>query len=223
MAQLGEQIHFRTGQYRILYIEVEDGRGQVVNLYAGGAKRTTPTRVRFGEAFRLRVGYECLLPELPNVSCGVAAAFTRASDKEQVMYFNTNYPHSDKEMLRYQEAEFRKPILREGVIEGFIPTLQVRPDEYLLTVGILPNTQSHHEFYELHYVDYLIIVEGERDVRGAFEPTVKVTHEIINDEIDPALVSAGAAVLRGKVISTVDPEVLAREVYRAMSRSRTSD
>jgi hypothetical protein len=223
MAQLSKQVHFRTGEYRILHIEVEDGRGQIVELYSGEAKRITPTRVRFGEAFRLRVGYECLLPELPNVSCGAAAAFSRASDKEHIMYFNTNNPHDDEEIVRYHEAEFRKPILRRGLIEGSIAPLQVRPDEYLLTVGILPNTPIGHDFYELHYLDYPIIVEGEREVRGAFEPITKVKHEIIEDEIDDDLVSAGAAVLRGKVTSSIDPEALAREVYRAMNRLRTSD
>ena len=54
------------------------------------------------------------------------------------MYLNTNYPHSDEEMKRYDEAEFRKYRGRKGVIEEHIHRLQVKPADYLLTVGLLP-------------------------------------------------------------------------------------
>src|SRR4051794_4159968 len=105
---MNEAEHFNSGEYRIINIELEDGLGSVTNLYAFPQhKRAQPTVLRFGEPFRLRVKYECMLPDLPDTSCGVAAALTLAGRVEHVMYFNTNYPHSDAEITQYSDADFR--------------------------------------------------------------------------------------------------------------------
>lgn len=216
------QGHFRTDAYRIRFIEIDCGGVVTVYSDAEGVKRREPTRVKFGEPFRLRVGYECLLPVLPDTSCGVAAAFTRADDKEPVMYFNTNYPHSDEELINYENAEFRQPILRHGVIEGLIPHLQVRPDTYLLTVGILPNAPTHHEFYELHYLDYPIIVEGDRErLLGAFRPVVTFLHQVPEtaDDLPPHALRAGVAAIAKRLpgATTKEAEEVVRNVYLAVA------
>lgn len=169
---------FSSGQYRIRSIELDDGEQSVTVYSAGEAPRRDPSVFRFGGMFRLTVRYECLLAEVPDVSCGVAAAFTRKADMEPTMYFNTNYPHSDAEIAAYEEADFRQFKGRYGVVEGEIAELQVAPGDYLLTVGILPNTPTHHEFYELHYLQYPItVLPGAHEVPGAFWPKVSVTHE----------------------------------------------
>jgi len=138
--------HFQSNQYRITRIEMLDKSGAETRMF------------KFGESFRLRVSYECLTKEEPEVSCGLAAAFTSTPEHVAVMYFNTNYPHSDEEMLRYDDAEHRKYKGRRGVIEASIPYLQVKPGNYLVSLGILPNQPGIHEFYEYHHLAFTISV-----------------------------------------------------------------
>lgn len=157
---------FNSGEYRILQVEFLNARGE-------------PTRqFRFGEAFRLRVSYECLLPNLPEASCGVAAAFTSADELQHVMYFNTNYPHSEWEMRNYDEQPFRKGRYRRGVIEARIPFVQVKPGDYLVSVALLPNMPEAHQFYEQRYLAYRISVAANGFPEpSVFYPMVEWTHE----------------------------------------------
>jgi len=206
---------FSTGEYRILAIEVEGGQGQSTRLYRlNDPVRREPVELRFGEPFRLRVQYECMLPQVPDVSCGVAAAFTRADTMEHACYFNTNYPHSDEELQHYDQAEFRKYRGRSGVVEGTIQNLQMRPGDYLLTVGILPNAPSPHEFYELHYLQYRLSVSGV-DFPGAFYGNVKFEHTLHAD-LEPEWVHEGTQFLRSRGVN--DAETVMRELYAIMTR-----
>lgn len=138
--------HFSTNMYRIISVEFRDGAGIETN------------RFRFGEPFTLRVEYECLLDVVPKESCGLAVALTSVPEHQAVMYFNTNYPHSDQELLVYDEQPFRQYRGKCGVIEAHIPYLQLRPAEYLVSLGILPNRQDLHEFYEYRHLAYRIAV-----------------------------------------------------------------
>ncbi|WP_291042527.1 ATP-binding cassette domain-containing protein [Hyphomonas sp.] len=147
---------FGTNEYRITKIEFVDATGRESRDF------------RFGEAFRLRVHYECTLTEVPAVSCGMAVAFTSADEMQHVMYFNTNYPHSDLEMRHYHEASFRQYRGRTGVVEATIPFLQVKAGDYIVSVGILPNSPDFHQFYEFHYLSYRIRVHAN----GFTEPSV---------------------------------------------------
>lgn len=132
----------------------------------------------------------------PDVSCGVAAALTLRETMVAAMYFNTNYPHTDEEMKRYDEAEFRKYRGRKGVIEGHIHRLQVKPADYLLTVGLLPNSPTHHEFYELHYIQYPTTVHSKVDFPAMFYPSVAFTNAALGtSSISSAMVRAGQDVI----------------------------
>jgi ABC-type polysaccharide/polyol phosphate transport system ATPase subunit len=137
---------FETHQYRITSVDFLDGNGSGTLTF------------RFGEPMRLRVRYECLLDTVPEHSCGLAVAVTSVPDHQAVMYFNTNYPHSDAEMLRYGELPFRQYRGRTGVIEAKLPCVQLRPGEYRVSLGILPNRQDLHEFYEYRHMAYRIVV-----------------------------------------------------------------
>lgn len=147
---------FGTNEYRITKIEFLDATGRETRDF------------RFGEAFRLRVHYECTMAEVPEVSCGMAAAFTSADEMQHVMYFNTNYPHSDDEMRHYHEASFRQYRGRTGVVEATIPLLQVKAGDYIVSVGILPNSPDFHQFYEFHYLSYRVRIHAN----GFTEPSV---------------------------------------------------
>jgi hypothetical protein len=95
------------------------------------------------------------------------------------MYMNTNYPHSDAELREYENVPFRRFIARRGIIEGVL-CLQTAPGDYLLTIGLLPNTPTHHQFYELHYLRYPVTIRaGSHPVPSMFYPNVKVTRRFL--------------------------------------------
>lgn len=153
--------HFNTGAYRIRRIR-----------FLNAAGRETMT-FRFGETFRLEVAYERLLPDPADISCGLAVAFNRTSDFEAVMYFNTNYPHSDQEMLDYESQPFRHFKGREGVVEARIEPLQLKSGEYYVSLGILPNTATHHEFYEYMHCNFRVtVLPNGFDEPSVFYPIV---------------------------------------------------
>lgn len=240
-----EPNRFATDEYRILAIRVLDAQHRAATVFRlGDPACREPTTLQFGGSFRLQVDYECLMPELPDASCGAAAALTRVGDMEPIMYFNTIYPHSDEEMANYDKQEFRKYIGRQGTIEAQISNLQIKPGEYLLTVGILPNQATHHEFYELHYLQYPIRVVSEGpDVPAAFYAKVTFRHERLEcddragggsspggaPEHDraapgvlptPAMIQTGVAVLREHLASEPSEiEKIVTAVYVAMTRS----
>lgn len=150
-----------TGQYRMTDVAFLDCDGRKTKTF------------RFGERLIMRVAYECLLPELPEYSCGLAVAFYRVSDFEAVMYFNTNYPHSDDELRGYFDVPFRKYIGRSGIVEAVIDPLQVKAGEYYVAFGILPNQPGMHEFYEyVHCEEKVTILPNGFDEPCVFYPMV---------------------------------------------------
>jgi ABC-type polysaccharide/polyol phosphate transport system ATPase subunit len=154
------------GHYAILNIDFFDKNG------------VRTQKFRFGELLRLRVEYECLLHDLPEYSCGLAVALNRMSDFEAVMYFNTNYPHSDDEIRNHFEAPFRQFIGRRGSIEAVVDPLQLRAGEYYVSVGILPNQPGHHEFYEyLHCHHRVLVLPNGFDEPSIFYPLVSWTNK----------------------------------------------
>jgi hypothetical protein len=156
---------FSTGQYRICEIRFLDKDSRLTQVF------------RFGEVFRLQVIYECLLPELPEYSCGLAVAFNRVSDFESVMYFNTNYPHSDDELHSYFRAPFRQYFGKRGVIEAVIDPLQLRAGEYYVSLGILSNQPGPHEFYVyMHCHHRVAILPNGFDEPSVFYPIVSWTN-----------------------------------------------
>ena len=147
-AQIGQspEEHFSTGAYRMTSVEFLDHKGCDTKTF------------KFGESLTVRVGYECLLETLPDASCGLAVAVTSVPDHLAVMYFNSNYPHSDKEMLEYSAQPFRRYIGRTGFIEAKIPFLQLKTGEYLVSLALLPNRSEVHQFYEYRHLAYRFAV-----------------------------------------------------------------
>ena len=157
---------FSSGEYRIVDISFMDQNGNKTDVF------------RFGDRCRLRVSYECLLSDLPPYSCGLAVAFNRVSDFEAVMYFNTNYPHSDNESRTYFDAAYRKYIGRRGTIEATIDPLQLKAGEYYVSLGILPNRPEAHEFYAyLHCHFRMNILPSGFDEPSVFYPIVSWTND----------------------------------------------
>jgi ABC-type polysaccharide/polyol phosphate transport system ATPase subunit len=164
---------FSTGQYRIIDVGFFDHDKKPTNVF------------RLGGQMRVRIVYECLMPDLPKYSCGVAVAFQRASDLEAIMYFNTNYPHTDDELRTYYDAPFRKYIGRRGVVEGVVDPIQIKAGDYQVSIGILPNQPGPHEFHELRYLHYRItILANGFDEPAVFYPMVTWTHGPLQPELE---------------------------------------
>ncbi len=161
-----EPRYFSTQQYRIAALDFLDASDQPV------------TQVRFGAVLKIRVAYECLLPELPDHSCGLAVAFNRLADFEAVMYFNTNYPHSDTEIRNYSQASFRQCRARRGTIEATLDPVQLKAGQYYVSLGILPNQPGSHEFYEYRHCHYVItVMPNGFDEPAVFYPIVTWRNE----------------------------------------------
>jgi ABC-type polysaccharide/polyol phosphate transport system ATPase subunit len=125
-----------SGEYRMLDIALVDAAGRRSEAF------------RFGEVLNVRVLYECMLPELPEYSCGVAVTFSRPGDSEAVMFFNTNHPDGNEEFSRHSEMDHRQPVGRRGVIEATIDPIQLGPGEYDVSFSLLPNQPGIHKLYE---------------------------------------------------------------------------
>jgi ABC-type polysaccharide/polyol phosphate transport system ATPase subunit len=165
---LSRQREFSTGQYKILDIAFLDRSGNDTRAF------------RLGETLKLRVSYECLLAKLPEYSCGLAVAFNRTSDFEAVMYFNTNYAHSDEELAGYLDVSFRKFVGSKGVVEATIDPIQLRAGEYFVSLGILPNQPGMHEFYEYHHCAFRVrILPNGFDEPSVFYPMVSWTNKAL--------------------------------------------
>jgi hypothetical protein len=212
---------FNTGEYRICAIELEDGKGHRTSLYEREVfVRREPTEFWFWEPFLIRVEYECLLPTIPEFSCGVGCALTSAGTMEHAMYFNTNRPHSDEELTHYHEAEFRQFRGRRGVVCGTIHRLQVKPSNYLLTVAIVSNRPDDPDIYEIHYLRYPIRVSSSKEFPAMFYPNVRFTHGPLETLVTPTMLQAAQEVAGRHLPSGVmfDEQVLA-ELYLAMKRA----
>jgi ABC-type polysaccharide/polyol phosphate transport system ATPase subunit len=158
--------HYSTRAYRILRIRFLDAADNETMIF------------RFGEVFRLQVVYERLEPGEAEFSCGLAAAFNRVADFEAVMYFNTVYPHSDSEIADYHSLSFRQFKGRHGLIEARIDPLQLKAGEYYVSLGILPNTPTHHEFYEYMHCQFKVVVlPNGFDEPSVFYPAVTWSNE----------------------------------------------
>lgn len=154
-----------TGKYRITSIEFLDRHDNETMTF------------RFGEVFRIRVGYERLVAEEPDASCGLAVTFNRVSDFETVMDFNTVYPHSDAEIIDYDERPSRRCRGASGVIEARIDPLQLCAGEFYVSLGILPNDATHREFYEyLHCQFRVTVLPNGFQEPSVFYPIVEWTH-----------------------------------------------
>jgi hypothetical protein len=162
---------FTAGQYRILDVAFVD------------RNEKQATAFRFGEVLKLRVTYGCLLSELPEHSCGLAVTFHRKSDFEPIMYFSTAYAHSEAELTRYFEAPFRKLVARRGMIEAVIDPIQLRADEYCISIGLLPNRPGMpglHEHLHCHY--RIVILPNGFDEPAMFYPMVSWMNKPLDEQ-----------------------------------------
>jgi ABC-type polysaccharide/polyol phosphate transport system ATPase subunit len=103
--------------------------------------------------FTLRIDYHCK-GEPPADTLGIAIAVNRLGNLESVMQWFTQMIRPDETWQNYDSAPFRITPMRAGRIELNFPYTPMRQDEYILSVGLLPNQPGNWEFYEYRHLFY---------------------------------------------------------------------
>jgi ABC-type polysaccharide/polyol phosphate transport system ATPase subunit len=159
----------------------------VTMLNHAGEPSTRLTTVR---PFALRIAYHCKGP-LPKETLGIAIAINRLADLEPVVQWNTQFIRPDETADGYEKTQFRVKASRRGTIDLAFGYTPFRQDDYLLSIGLLPNAPGTWEFYEYRHLFYPFHVADGGFGLGApifFEPSdVKFAdrHAATDDEEAP--------------------------------------
>jgi ABC-type polysaccharide/polyol phosphate transport system ATPase subunit/SAM-dependent methyltransferase len=137
-------------------------------------ERQPSTNLTTARPFYLRIAYRCR-GELPEETLGVALSVNRIGNLEPVFQWYTQFLRPDETREIYDLAPFRARPARRGVIELKFPYAPLRQDEYILSIGLLPNAPGNWEFYEYRHFFYPFQVMDASLSVGApifFEPSV---------------------------------------------------
>lgn len=160
---------FKAGPIEIERIELLDRDGHDVTAFVPDGSLT------------VRVHYRCVGP-LPSETLGLAIAINRKGDLLPVFQFNTSNPQTHDDRAHYAEAPFRTRPGARGRIEARLDPLQLAADEYLLSVGLLPNVPDVWEFYEYHHLTHEFrVIAGETRFGGVAYPLVAWAHHSWTD------------------------------------------
>jgi ABC-type polysaccharide/polyol phosphate transport system ATPase subunit len=124
-----------TENYRVIDMAFLDQTGQPKHAF------------RFGDRLRMRVVYQCVLSEPSPCTCSLAVTFYRAGDLEPVMYFDTNDLTSEQH-ARQVPGSTLQPFGR-GVFDAVIDPVQLRADDYYVSVAIASDPPGTCKSYEL--------------------------------------------------------------------------
>lgn len=131
------------------------------------------TRLTTMRPFELQVAYHCR-GEVPEESLGIALAINRLGNIEPVLQWYTQFMRPDETRATYGAAPFRGKAARRGVLELKFPYMPLRQDDYILSIGLLPNAPGNWEFYEYRHLFYPFRVMDSCLTVGApvfFEPS----------------------------------------------------
>lgn len=150
---------FRRGPVVIDRVEFCDEKGRATTMF------------RTWDFMRVNVHYHCE-GEVPDGTLGLAIGIERERDLLMMAQFNTVNP-AGNETIDYDDAPFRKPAAKKGVISCTINEIQMLDGTYVLSLGILPNVQGQVDFYEYHHRVYRFAVIPAGYQSGAvFYPAV---------------------------------------------------
>ena len=159
---------FRRGPVRIERVAFTDAAGHETTAF------------RMWEEMRIRVYYSC--PDsIPEETLGMAVGINRQSDMVSVCQFSTARVTRDADLRTYDQEAFRRRAGRQGVMEACVAPVQFADGEYVVSVGILPNSPNIVEFYEYHHFHYRISIirEGFSLVGTTFYPLVTWRHDVL--------------------------------------------
>jgi ABC-type polysaccharide/polyol phosphate transport system ATPase subunit len=124
-----------TETYRVLDITFLDRAGQSKRAF------------RFGDQLRMRVVYQYVVSQPPPPPCRLAITFYRAGDFEPVMYFNSNDLPSGRDVHKVPDTAFRPS--GRGVFDAVVDPIQLRADDYYVSVAIASDPPRTGKRYEL--------------------------------------------------------------------------
>jgi ABC-type polysaccharide/polyol phosphate transport system ATPase subunit len=147
------------------------------------------TRLTTARPFALRIDYHCEGP-LPEETLGIALAVNRLDDLEPVSQWYSQFIRPDETPDLYGKAAFRVRPSRRGTIDLTFGYAPFRRGDYILSIGLLPNSPGTWEFYEYRHLFYQFYVTDTSLGVGApvfFEPNaVKFADaELISEGDEP--------------------------------------
>jgi ABC-type polysaccharide/polyol phosphate transport system ATPase subunit len=155
---------FKRGPIEITLVELLDGTGQ----------KTWHCKV--GMPITIRAHYRCN-GAVPEESLGLAVAINQTDSLLCVCQFNTHCYADDADVLDYDRAPHRTRPGKQGVIEARINQVQLKPGNYYLSVGLLPNLHDSWQFYEYHHLAYRFHVAANGWASGGvFQPDIQWMH-----------------------------------------------
>ena len=144
---------YRGGPITIDCVELTNQRGEPTSVFSS-----------FDDMV-LKVRYRCDGPV--DQSLGMAICINRKSDLAPVSQCYTQDVASTEDVERMQLLYSQRPG-PTGVIEAKISPIQLRSDEYLLSVGLLANVPGNWSFYEYHHLAYRFEVRSGIKAVAAF-------------------------------------------------------
>lgn len=137
---------------------------------------TASDTFRTWDRMTVRVSYRCE-GGLPEESIGVAMAFERELDLTLAFQVSTCNVARDEDIANYDEAPYRLPPSRRGIIEAIFDPLQLLEGHYVVSIGLIPNQPHAVDFYEYHHRTYRLNIRRNGFPSGAiFYPIVQWTH-----------------------------------------------
>ncbi len=133
--------------------------------------------IRRWESLEIRVHYRSLSPETRTL--GLAIGINSAIGMNSISQFSTANVLRDEDYATYDSNLSRSAPGPTGVISAKIDPVQLAEGEYLISVGILPNSPGEVEFFEYHHFAYKLSVlrTGHALAGTVFHPIVTWSHE----------------------------------------------
>jgi lipopolysaccharide transport system ATP-binding protein len=133
--------------------------------------------IRRWESLEIRVHYRSLSPETRTL--GLAIGINSAIGMNSISQFSTANVLRDEDYATYDSNLPRSAPGPTGVISAKIDPVQLAEGEYLISVGILPNSPGEVEFFEYHHFAYKLSVlrTGHALAGTVFHPIVTWSHE----------------------------------------------
>lgn len=155
---------YRKGPVFITKVEFLDGSGQLTTAF------------RRWEPMTVRVSYECVEPV--DETLGLAIAINTRIGLESISQVSTSNVMRDGDHELYEDVAYRRRPGRTGVIEGVIDPVQLAEGEYVVSVGILPNSPGVVDFYEYHHYAYpmLVLRDGHPLAGTVYHPLIAWSH-----------------------------------------------
>ena len=129
--------------------------------------RNTTTALISFKPYTIRIAYHCKGP-LPEESLGIALSVNQDGDLAPIMQWYTHNILPTEAREQYNNATFRRPAYRRGVVELGFNHVPFRAGAYILSIGLLPNIPGAWQFWEYRHLYYRFTVSDGGLGIGAF-------------------------------------------------------